>query len=444
MNLIVFPGHALKGSASLPADKSISHRAILFAAMAKGESHIEEVLLSGVTRPMLDAIQAFGVEASFQGTHLTVRSAGWRAWRAPIAPLHCGNSATTLRLLAGALAAAGVPAILDGSEGLRRRPMDRLIIPLRKMGVPIRGTSSGTAPLVLEARSPEKPLKAIEERLPVATAQVKTALLLAALSAEDRVTVTEPFLSRDHAERLLRAMGVSVETTFGPDGSARHCLTPPKKPLDPFSLRPPADFSSAAFLIVGALITPGSHVRLSGVGLNPGRTGLLETLREMGGTIRVRNVREIHGEPLGDIEVRHSPLRAAKIRGARVPAMIDEFPAFAAAAACADGISEAHDAEELRVKESDRIAALCSELRKVGVEAEEYRDGFRIVGRREIPGGKTHPHGDHRLAMAMAVLGLAAANPIIIESAEITEESFPDFSGVLQRLGADVRLEQKK
>jgi len=443
MNLIVRPGRPLQGTCPVPGDKSISHRAILFAAMAEGRSAIEGVLISGVTKPMLEAIREVGAAWNLEGRRLNVHSPGWPRWHPPATPLACGNSATTLRLLAGALAAAGVPATLDGSEGLRRRPMGRLIEPLQKMGVPIRGTEAGTAPLVLSARPLHQRLRALEIRLPVASAQVKSALLLAALAADGPVTVVEPQLSRDHTERLLHAMGATVETTLADDGTARHTLTPPSRSLSPFTLVPPGDFSSAAFLIVAALITPGSHLRLPGVGLNPGRTGLLDTLQEMGGWVRVLEIRERQGEPVGEIEVRHSPLRGIRIGGARVPAMIDEFPAFAAAAACAEGSSEVHGAEELRHKESDRIGALCEELRKVGVETEEYRDGFRIVGRRAIPGGVCDPHGDHRLAMAMAVLGLAAAGPIRVRHAEITEESFPDFAGVLQRLGADVRLERE-
>jgi 3-phosphoshikimate 1-carboxyvinyltransferase len=304
------------------------------------------------------------------------------------------------------------------------------------MGVPIQTAEGGCAPLRLGARPADQPLAALEYRLPVASAQVKTCLLLAALAADAPSRITEPTLSRDHTERMLRGMGVAVETRLEADGAAMVVLTPPAQPLSPLRGDLPGDFSAASFLIVAALIVPGSCLELRGVGLNPTRTGLLTTLLEMGAEIQIGNRRETFGEPLGDLTVTASRLRGVPVGGERVVQMIDEFPAFAAAAACAQGPSTVTGAEELRYKESDRIAALCSELRAVGVEAQETPDGFILPGAGAPTGGAVDPHGDHRLAMALAVAGLAARAPLTVRDAQITAESFPDFAGVLRSLGA--------
>jgi 3-phosphoshikimate 1-carboxyvinyltransferase len=439
MNLTVYPSSGLQGSLEVPGDKSLSHRAALFAALAEGESRVGNFLVSGVTDAMLRALTALDIPWELAGTALTVGGRGLHGFTAPAAALDCGNSATTIRLLAGALAASGVPAVLDGSQGLRRRPMERIAAPLRQMGVPIQTAEGGCAPLRLGARPAGQPLAALRCRLTVASAQVKTCLLLAALSAASPSQITEPALSRDHTERMLRGMGVEVETRLGPDGSAAVLLTPPARPLSPLRGDLPGDFSAASFLIVAALIAPGSCLELRGVGLNPTRTGLLTTLLEMGADIQIGNRRETFGEPLGDLTVTSSHLRGTQVAGERVVQMIDEFPAFAAAAACAEGPSMVSGAEELRFKESDRISALCSELRAVGVAAQETPDGFILPGAGAPAGGGVDPHGDHRLAMALAVAGLASRAPLTVRDAQITAESFPDFAGVLRSLGA--RLE---
>jgi len=439
MKLIVYPGAPLRGEAQVPGDKSISHRAALFAAMAQGESLIDNFLDSGVTRAMLNALSALGVTWQLDGTRLQVRSPGWNHWQPPAVPLFCGNSATTLRLLAGALAAAGIPAVLDGSPGLRRRPMERIVEPLRAMGVPIAAADGGGAPLHLDARPAGALLRGMKHTLPVASAQVKTCLLLAGLAADAPVEVIEPTLSRDHTERMFKGMGIALEVSRLPDGSARVCLHPPGDPLPPLHGTIPGDISAAAFLLVAALIVPGSDVLIRGVGLNPTRTGLLEALREMGAEIEVENPRTVFGEPVGDLHVRASSLWAGQVQGERVVAMIDEFPAFAAAALYAQGISTVHDAQELRYKESDRIAALVQEVGALGAAAEEYPDGFTIHGG-SLKGGTVHPHGDHRLAMALAVAGLAASQAVTIEQAEIIAESFPAFVSTLQGLGAHLEV----
>ncbi len=443
MNLIVSPGHALQGVALLPGDKSISHRAALLAALAQGDSRIENFLVSGVTQAMLEALSALGVAWELEGEVLTVHGRGFRGLSHPQEALHCGNSATTLRLLAGALAAAGLPAVLDGSPGLRRRPMGRIVVPLQQMGVEIE-SSDGCAPLKL-GRSP-LPLRPLEYSLPVASAQIKTCLLLAALSAGGPSTLREPGLSRDHTERMLRSLGVEVASEKSiVDGGAVYTtrITPPRLlSFEPLALCLPGDFSAAAFLIVAALILPGSAVTLRDVGLNPTRTGLLDALLAMGADIHISAPSTRGGEPVGDLVVRHSRLHGTRIAGEQVVRMIDEFPIFAVAAAYAEGATQVSDAAELRLKESDRISGLCQELRRLGVEIEESPDGFSVQGGRAPHGGTVAPHGDHRLAMALAVAGLAAGEPLAVQGAEIVAESFPAFASTLQALGGSLALEE--
>jgi len=438
--LIVNPGKSLSGSVGLPGDKSISHRAALFAALASGESLVENFLVSGVTQAMLGALSDLGVEWNLEGTTLTVTGRGLRGLSAPAGPLDCGNSGTTLRILAGALAGAGIPATLTGSPGLRRRPMKRIVLPLQEMGVPIQATESGTAPLVLSSRPIGQSLKSLVYTLPVASAQVKTCLLLAALAADGPTTLHEPGPSRDHTERMLNAMGVSVVHRPIPstDQAYETILTPPS-PLDLTSLHMtiPGDISAAAFLIVAALTTPGSQVTFPGVGLNPTRTGLLDALKQMGADLQIRDPRQLHGEPVGDLTVRYSHLQGTQVSGGLVVRMIDEFPAFTIAAAHAQGQTVVREAEELRHKESDRISAMCSGLSALGVPTQELQDGFIISGG-VIPGGASvGPHGDHRLAMALGVAGLASEKPVTVTDANIITESFPDFIPTLNSLGAD-------
>ncbi|MCA9977934.1 MAG: 3-phosphoshikimate 1-carboxyvinyltransferase, partial [Anaerolineales bacterium] len=330
--MIVKPGNALRGTMTLPGDKSISHRAILFAALADGESVIDNVLVSGVTEAMLRALTALGVPWQLEGTRLTVQGRGLHGLQSPSAPIDCGNSATTIRLLAGALAGAGVTAVLDGSPGLRRRPMRRVVAPLQQMGVALTAVD-GCAPLTLAVG--KRPLQALTYTLPVASAQVKSCLLLAALAAAGPTTLTEPGPSRDHTERTLRQMGVQVEEGAGKEAAQERWvrLYPPETALRPLQITIPGDMSSAAFLLVAALLTPGSLVTLAGVGLNPTRTGLLDALRSMGADIEISNEQEMAGEPMGDITLRAGELHGTEIGGDLVVRMIDEFPAFAVAAA---------------------------------------------------------------------------------------------------------------
>lgn len=446
MKLTTSPQSPLNGTVILPGDKSLSHRAALFAALANGESRIENFLDSGVTRAMLAALTALGIAWDLDGKTLRMSGKGLLGFRPPAEELNCGNSATTLRLLAGALAGAGIPAILTGSAGLCRRPMERIVQPLQEMGARVEATR-GCAPLILKPSS--LPLKPLTYTLPVASAQVKTCLLLAALSACGPTILREPALSRDHSELMLRSMGVAVQSEkirenrgIVPNGGFQFQtrLVPPAYPLalKPLQLALPGDFSAAAFLIVAALITPGSNVTIKNVGLNSTRTGLLDALIAMGGRIGITAQSTRSGEPAGDVQVQHSRLHGIQVSGEQVVQMIDEFPIFAVAAAFAEGISTVRDAAELRLKESDRIAALSQELLSLGVAVVESPDGFSIQGGVPIQGGTVHPHGDHRLAMSLAVAGLAAQGAVEVEGAEIITESFPEFMLTLQTLGADL------
>lgn len=432
----------------MAGDKSISHRAALLAVLAEGDSHISNFLDAGVTRAMLNALAQLGVDWQLQDGNLLVKGRGFGSLRSPTSPLDCGNSATTMRLLTGALAATNTPAILDGSPGLRNRPMSRIVLPLQQMGVCIEATD-GHAPLILNRSS--FPLKPLHYEMPVASSQVKSCLLLAALSANGKTLLIEPVRSRDHTERMLNALGVKVTS---------HALVPQPRitverirfevalyPSQPFALPPltvnlPGDISSAAFFIVAASIVPHSEILLRNVGINPTRTGLIDVLQQMGAQIDIQPKEVRHGEPVGDITVRYSKLSGTQVFGETVVRMIDEFPIFAVAAAMAHGETVVRDAHELRHKESDRIGALCQELCHIGLEVQETPDGFIIQGPQKVKGGEADSHGDHRLAMTLAIAGLVSEHPVNVANAEVITESLPSFPSILQSLGANVRLNE--
>lgn len=407
-------------------DKSLSHRALLFSALAEGESTIRRFLVGGVTRAMLTCLKALGVEWSLdEAAHiLRVKGVGLHGFKAPAEPLNCGNSATTFRLLAGAIAGAGIPCVLDGSAGLRKRPMDRITEPLRILGADIDDTN-GCAPLTFRPAT----MGSINYVLPIASAQVKSCLLLAALSGNAPSAVLEPGPSRDHTERMLAAMGARVKSLSAGYGAV---VLPQADPLKPLDIELAGDISSAAFLLVAAAIVPGSTVTLQHVGINPTRTGILDALRAMGAGITLTNEGDMAGEPVADITLTQAPLQGITVAGDLVVRMIDEFPAFMIAAACATGETVVRDAAELRTKESDRIATMSAHLRALGVDIEEYPDGFKITGTGTIPGGATlSAHGDHRVAMSLALAGLVAETPVTIDGFEMLNESFPDFPQVL-------------
>ena len=387
----------LRGCVTLPGDKSLAHRVALFAALADGDSTIRNYPDSGVTRAMRSALETLGVPSRLESSVLTLTGNGMRPFPCSGVVANCGNSGTTIRLLAGALAATRSSAVLDGSAGLRKRPMDRIADPLRLMGAAV-ATVEGHAPITI---SPA-PLHGIEYTLPVASAQVKSCLELAALGADAPVTLHEP-------------------------GPSRH----PASALHPLDGTLPGDISSAAFLLAAAAIVPGSRVTVADVGLNPTRTGVLDILSAMGARISTENAHMEFGEPVGDVTLEAAALHGVEIAGDLVVRSIDEFPALAAVAAFAEGETVVREAEELRYKETDRIAAIVAQLGALGAEVEERPDGFAVRGG-TLKGGTARANGDHRLAMSMALCGLRA--PVSVEGAEILNESFPEFEPLLSSL----------
>ncbi|MBN1231386.1 MAG: 3-phosphoshikimate 1-carboxyvinyltransferase [Anaerolineales bacterium] len=433
MKLTISPSPALKGTCQVPGDKSISHRAALFAAMANGTSKIGNFLHAGVTRVLLNSLKDLGVNWETEGEMLVIRGNGLGSFQPPANVMDCGNSATTMRFLIGAITAAGIPAKLGGSSGLLGRPMDRVIAPLNSMGATILPQEPGK-PIHIVARGRGDSLHGIRYEMPIASAQVKSAILLAGLAADSPTEIIEPGPSRDHTERMLRSLGVNIISI---DGINHSCiLTPtPNLEIPPLKLTIPGDFSSAAFLIVAALIIPGSDIVIPGVGINPTRTGLLDVLIQMGAEIEIGNEKEQQGEPTADIYVKTSQLKGISIEGDVVVRMIDEFPILAVAGAAADGKTLVKDAEELRYKESDRITAIVQHFSNRGVNITEKTDGFEIIGGQKISGGIAEATRDHRLAMSQAVLGMIAESPLRLNGAEIIKESFPAFTDVLCQAG---------
>ncbi len=419
------PGGALHGSVRVPGDKSVSHRALMLGALADGTSHIHGFLEGEDTRATAAVLQRLGVriEAPAEGERV-VHGVGLHGLRGTAQPLDCGNAGTGMRLLAGLLAGQAFDSTLVGDESLSRRPMRRVTEPLARMGARI-DTQDGLPPLRVHGG---QPLRGISYTLPVASAQVKSALLLAGLYARGETEVIEPHPTRDYTERMLAAFGWPI--TFEP-GRARlsggHALHATEVDV-------PADFSSAAFFLVAASIVPGSTLRLPSVGLNPRRTGLLKALRLMGADIRVENERSSGGEPVGDLVVRHAPLHGIELPEALVPDMIDEFPALFVAASVAQGRTVVRGAAELRVKESDRIATMAAGLRALGVAIGETPDGAAIEGG-VIGGGATDSHGDHRIAMSFAVAGLVATGPVRIDDCANVATSFPGFTALANGCG---------
>lgn len=420
----------VRGSVTVPGDKSISHRAGLLAAIADGTTQIRNFSASEDCATTLKCLAELGVEIRRDGGEvgITGRPQGFAT---PPAALDCGNSGTTMRLISGLLAGLGIEATLTGDESLRSRPMGRVITPLEKMGAVI-GSSDGKAPLHIEGG---RNLIGIEYELPVASAQVKSCVLLAGLDADGPTAVIEPTPTRDHTERMLRGFGVEVDVA--PFGSGRRISVRGGSRLTATDLTVPGDVSSAAFFLVAAAILPGSDVTITDVGLNPTRSAIFDVLKAYGVELQIMNERISAGEPIGDIRVRSSqpPERPAgyTIRGEMVANLIDEVPVLAVLGAFSEGGLEIRDAGELRVKESDRIASIVKNLRAMGADIEEFDDGF-CVEKSELKGGRVDSFGDHRIAMAFAVAGLAAEGETAIENAECAAVSFPVFYEVLGSL----------
>ena len=416
------PAAALRGHIAVPGDKSISHRAVLFGAIGDGETEVRGFGRSGDTEATIAAVRALGVTVDEEDVDsLRIHGVGLRGLREPESPIDCGNSGTTLRLLAGILAGQQGRFELTGDESLRRRPVDRIAAPLAEMGATVE-SADGTPPLAIEGGE----LRGIRYELPVASAQVKSCVLLAGLYAAGRTTVVEPLPTRDHTELMLEAAGVRVT------GKQRRISIGPAEHLRLGEVDVPGDFSAAAPFIVAATLLPGSELTIHDVGVNPRRTGLLDVLARMGARITVFNRHKSAGEPVGDLDVRSAELTATTVTAEEVPRMVDELPLFALAAGTAHGESRVEGAKELRVKETDRIETVTTSLRGLGIRVTASDDGLGVRGVPSRPkGGGMSSHGDHRIAMLGAVAGLSSREGVELQDAQAVAVSFPGFFELL-------------
>ncbi len=438
------PCEGLNGRIRVPGDKSISHRALMLGALAVGETRITGLLEAEDVLATARAVSQLGAELERdEAGQWRVQGRGLGGLVAPEDVLDLGNSGTGARLMMGILASHPLTAVLTGDASLRSRPMARVAAPLQLMGATISAREGCRLPLTLTGSADPLPIR---YRLPVASAQVKSAVLLAGLNAPGETTVIEPEPTRDHSERMLRHFGaeVAVEDVVGDGAEIRQIRLSGQPELSAAAVQVPGDPSSAAFPAVAALLLPGAEVTIEGVGLNPLRSGLYETLREMGAEIREEDPRELGGEPVADLVVRASSLSGVTVPAERAPRMIDEYPILAVAAACAEGQTVMEGLGELRVKESDRLASMAAGLTACGVKVEEGSDRLVVQGRGgRIPGGNAAPIAtrlDHRIAMSFLVLGLAAERPVTIDDGAPIDTSFPGFAGMMAGLGA--RLEE--
>ncbi len=414
--------HGLKGSITIPADKSISHRAVMFSSLAKGKSIIRNFLYASDCRSTVSVFKNLGVEIEFIDNNiLSVASSG--NLNKPITPLDCGNSGTTMRLVSGILARQNFDSELIGDASLSKRPMKRIIIPLMEMGADI-SSETGTAPLFIKGKS----LKPIEYHSPIASAQVKSSILLAGLGTEGVTTVVEPYLSRNHTEIMLKYMGADIE-------SHDNIVKIKKSELRACDIDVAGDISSAAFFIVAGLIVPNSDIIIKNVGLNPTRTGIIDVVKRMHGDIEILDERIVSGEVVGDLRVRYSSLKSCSISGADIPRLIDELPVIALLATQADGETRITDAGDLRNKEADRISAVVKEFRKIGIEIDELEDGFVICGKQNIQGGNdVEVYHDHRLAMTLYIAGLIAQQEMCVKEFQWVDISLPEFLPLMDSL----------
>jgi len=426
------PGSVIGGEITVPGDKSVSHRSLMLGGIAEGTTEVRGFLESEDCLATLAALRTLGVSIGrFGGNRVTIHGVGPEGFKAPTAPLDMGNAGTAMRLFMGLLASQSFDSTLVGDSSLMKRPMERVAVPLRLMNAAI-DTQGGLPPVVIHGG---QALKAIDYHLPVASAQVKSAILLAALRADGRTRVTEPAPTRDHTERMLTAFGVEVLRT------ERGVAIEGGQTLRGASIDVPGDFSSAAFFLVLGALAARKGLTIRGVGINPTRTGLLDMLIMMGADIRVRSKSAVDGagqtagEPIADIEVRASRLRGITVPEALVPLSIDEFPVFFIAAACAEGETLVRGAHELRVKESDRLAVMAEGLAHLGVEHELLADGIWIRGGKGFSGGSVDSHGDHRIAMAFAVASAMASGPLEIRDVANVATSFPGFVDTARRVG---------
>ncbi len=428
----IAPARTITGAVRVPGDKSISHRYAILAALAEGPSEIRNYSAAEDCQRTLDCLRRLGVTVEAGSDQVAISGVGLEGFQAPRRPLDAGNSGTTMRLLAGVLAGQPFPSTITGDGSLRRRPMRRVIEPLTEMGARFRAREGEFAPLEIQGGK----LRPIDYALPVPSAQVKSAILLAGLFAEGVTSVTEPVRTRDHLELALSEFGATVERP------GRTVRVHGRPRLEGRRLMVPGDLSSAAFFIAAGILLPESNLLIHGVGLNPTRTAVLDLLASMGAPMSLVNLAMEHGELIGDIAVRPAQLTGGVIAGEAVPAMIDELPVLAALGPYTEQGIEIRDAAELRVKESDRIALLAKNLRRMGAKVEEFPDGLRVAGTSaggpaaagRLKGAEIDPGGDHRIAMAFAIAALAARGPSIIRDAECVGVSFPGFFELLERL----------
>lgn len=415
----------IKGEIKVPSDKSISHRAIIISSIANGTSEVRGYLPSEDCLNTIKAMRCMGVDIIENNGLLKIRGAGLLGLKEPEDIIDVGNSGTTIRLLIGLLAAQRFFSVITGDSSIRRRPMKRVVRPLRMMGAEIYGRDGGDlAPIAISGRR----LNPINYPMPVASAQVKSALLLASLYANGKGLIIEPVRSRDHTERMLTFFGANIDVkglSVSIEGDQN---------LNAQKVEVPGDISSAAFFIVAATVIDGSEIIIKKVGINPTRSGILDILKEMGADIRIDNKRIVSGEPVADICVRSSRLKGVEIKGDIIPRVIDEIPILCIAASLAEGETVIRDAGELRVKETDRISAMVIELKRIGVSAEEMPDGLRIAGGKPMSGCTCLSYGDHRIAMSLAIAGLVAGGETIIEDTECINTSFPGFEKLLIEL----------
>lgn len=429
------PSGPLRGAIRVPGDKSISHRSIMLGALAVGETRVTGLLEGEDVLSTAAAMRAMGASVERIGDgEWSVHGVGVGALLQPQAPLDMGNSGTSTRLLMGLVASHPVAATFIGDASLSKRPMGRVIEPLGQMGAAFEASEGGRLPLTVRGALPAVP---IEYRLPVASAQVKSAILLAGLNTPGVTTVIEPVPTRDHSERMLRGFGADLSVEIAADG-ARVIRLVGEAELKPQTIEVPGDPSSAAFFIVAALVVPGSELTIQNVGLNPTRAGIVEVLRQMGGSIDEVNRREVGGEPVADLVVRHSALKGIEVDPAIAPSMIDEFPALFVAAALAEGTTVTTGLEELRVKESDRISVMAAALTGAGARVTETADGLTIAGTGGEPlrgtGAAIATHLDHRIAMSMAVAGLVSRDGVEVDDTRPIATSFPVFETLLDGL----------
>ncbi len=417
-----------KGEFTPPPDKSISHRAIIFSSLSKGKSVIKKILRAHDPESTMNAFRALGVDITEISSppHLIINGKGLYGLKEPIDVIDCGNSGTTIRMLSGVLSGNPFFSVLSGDESLRKRPMDRIIIPLKQMGASIYARDENRFPPVSIKGGKLTPIK---YHTPVASAQIKSALLLAGLYADGETEVIEPAQSRDHTERMLPAFGAEIKV------EGLNIRIKGGTELRGVEMEVPGDFSSAAFFIVGALLIKDSDIKIQNVGINPTRIGLLNVLKDMGADIEIQNKRDLCGEPIADIHCRGGiELKATEITGEMIPSLIDEFPIICVAASIASGITSIRGAEELRVKESDRIKSMVTELRKMGVEIEEFKDGLSIKGQSFLRGANLESYGDHRIAMSLSIAALVAEGTTIISGVSSVNISFPGFFEILRSL----------